>query len=185
MPEEGVWAGFFQPAAILGKLGLSAACGDLVEFGCGYGTFTIPAAKIVCGTVHALDLDPEMIAATEAAAAAAGLDNVRTRLRDFVAEGTGLPDSSVDYAMLLNILHAESPEVLLREAFRVLSSGGRLGIVHWNYDPTTPRGPSMEIRPRPEQCRGWAEQVGFRPLGPGIVDLPPYHYGMVLEQPPC
>ena len=184
MPEEGVWGDFFQPAEILGKLGLEAECRDVVEFGCGYGTFSIPAAKIVCGTVHALDLDPEMIAATGAKAGAAGLDNVRTGLRDFVAEGTGLPDSSVDYAMLFNILHAESPEVLLREAFRVLSPGGRLGIIHWNYDPTTPRGPSMEIRPRPEQCRGRAEQVGFRLLGPGIVDLPPYHYGMVLQRPP-
>lgn len=26
---------------------------------------------------------------------------------------------------------------------------GRLGIMHWNHDPATPRGPSMTIRPRP------------------------------------
>lgn len=189
MPEESTWSSFFEPAVILSKLGLSAACGDaacgdVVEFGCGYGTFTIPAAKIACGTVHALDLDPEMIAATRTRAEAAGLGNVETCLRDFVAEGTGLPDGGVDYAMLLNILHAESPEVLLREAFRVLSPGGKLGIIHWNYDPATPRGPSMDIRPHPEQCRAWAEQVGFRRLKSGILDLPPYHYGMVLERPP-
>ena len=184
MPEENVWCGFFAPEAILKKLGLTPACGDLVDFGCGYGTFTIPAARIVAGTVHALDVDPEMIAATRAKAEAAGLDNVRSCLRDFVADGTGLPDGSVDYAMLFNILHAESPDVLLGEAFRVLSPGGRLGIMHWNYDPTTPRGPSMDVRPRPEQCRAWAEQVGFRLRGPAIVDLPPYHYGMLLERPP-
>jgi len=184
MPEENVWCGFFEPEAILKKLGLTPACGDLVDFGCGYGTFTISAARIVSGTVHALDLDPEMIAATRAKVEAAGLGNVRSCRRDFVADGTGLPDGSVDYAMLFNILHAESPDVLLGEAFRVLSPGGRLGIIHWNYDPTTPRGPSMDVRPRPEQCRAWAERVGFRLRGPGIVDLPPYHYGMVLERPP-
>jgi len=73
--------------------------------------------------------------------------------------------------------------VLLREAFRVLKSGGKLGIIHWNYDPTTPRGPAMDIRPRPEQCQDWAESVGFSLLAPGIIDLPPYHYGMALERP--
>jgi hypothetical protein len=85
--------------------------------------------------------------------------------------------------MLFNILHAERPEVLLDEAFRVLKPSGLLAITHWKYDPTTPRGPSMEIRPRPEQCRVWAEQLGFRILEPGIIELPPYHYGMVLERP--
>jgi SAM-dependent methyltransferase len=183
MPEESMWEGFFDPPAVLRMLQLSGSCRDIVDFGCGYGTFTIPAARTVAGVVYALDIEPEMIAATQAKAAAAGLGNVRTVLRDFVAKGTGLPDACVDYAMLLNILHAECPELLLREAYRVLKPGGKLAIVHWNYDPTTPRGPSMDIRPRPEQCRRWAEDAGFCLLPPGLIDLPPYHYGMVMEQP--
>ena len=104
-------------------------------------------------------------------------------LRDFASEGTGLPSASTDYAMLFNILHAECPAVLLAEAFRVLAEGGLLGIIHWNYDPITPHSPSMDIRPRPEQCRDWAVKKGFRLLAPGIVSLPPYHYGMTLERP--
>ena len=47
MPEERVWASFLDPDAILSKLGLTAACRDAVEVGCGYGTFTIPAARII------------------------------------------------------------------------------------------------------------------------------------------
>jgi predicted methyltransferase len=124
-----------------------------------------------------------MVIATRTKAEAEGLWNVRVCLRDFVSEGTGLPPSSVDYAMLFNILHADRPEMLLEEASRVLKPGGLLAIIHWNYDPTTPRGPSMEIRPRPEQCRDWALKEGFRLLAPGIVSLPPYHYGMTLERP--
>ena len=182
MPKEDVWAGFFDPESILRKLRLAPDCRDVVEFGCGYGTFTIPAAQIVSGAVYALDIEPEMLAATKRKADAAGLDNVKTCLRDFVTDGTGLPEASVDYAMLLNILHAESPEVMLQEAFRVVRPGASLAIIHWNYDPNTPRGPSMDIRPRPEQCRGWAEDVGFHVLAPGIIDLPPYHYGMALKR---
>ncbi len=183
MPEESTWEQFFDAEGVLRKLGLTPSFGDVVDFGCGYGTFTIPAARIVSGTVHALDVEAEMLEATKVKAQAAGLRNVKTYLRDFTAEGSGLPAASVDYAMLFNILHAECPGVLLAEAFRILSAGGILGIIHWNYDPATPRGPSMDIRPRPEQCRDWAQRIGFHPRAPGIIDLPPYHYGIVLQRP--
>jgi len=183
MPEEEMWQGFFDPAAILRQLKLTPSCRDVVDFGCGYGTFTIPAARMVCGTVHAFDIEPDMASVTRAKAEAEGLRSVQVYVRDFVTEGTGLPPASVEYAMLFNILHAEQPERLLRESYRILVSGGLLGIIHWNYDPATPRGPSMEIRPRPEQCCDWAINEGFRLLLPGIVNLPPYHYGMALERP--
>lgn len=178
-----MWDGFFAPKAALEKLGLTSSCGDILEFGCGYGTFTIPAAQIVQGTVFTLDIDSEMLETTRAKANALGLQNVEVQYRDFAVEGSDLPDESVDFVMLFNILHAEEREVFLKEARRVLRPGGRLAIIHWNYDPSTPRGPSMEIRPRPEQCRSWAEQIGFVLLPPGIVDLPPYHYGFVFEKP--
>lgn len=98
-----------------------------------------------------------------------------------MVDGTGLPSASVDYVMLFNILHAECPEILLQESARILKPRGLLAIIHWQYDSSTPRGPSLEIRPRPKQCHDWAVKRGFGLLDPGIVDLPPYHYGMVLE----
>ena len=183
MPDERMWSSFFSPQHALVQLGLTASSGDIVEFGCGYGTFTVPAARMVQGTVYALDIEPEMVEATARKAAEAGLRNVRVRQRDFMVDGTGLPDGSLGYAMLFNILHCEQPLVLLREACRVLSPGGRLGIMHWRHDPSTPRGPSMDIRPRPEQCRLWAEQAGFRLCAPGEIDLPPYHFGLAMQKP--
>lgn len=183
MPEESMWSGFFDPAKVLEILRLTSRCGDVVDFGCGYGTFTIPAARIVRGVVHAVDIELEMVEVTKAKAEREGLANVRAYQRDFVAGGTGLPPASVDYVMLFNILHAECPDVLLQEAARILKASGLLAIIHWRFDPTTPRGPSMEIRPRPEQCRDRAVEQGFVLLDPGIIDLPPYHYGMVLELP--
>jgi ubiquinone/menaquinone biosynthesis C-methylase UbiE len=182
MPEEEMWSGFFQPDRILDRLRLRSIHGDVVEFGCGYGTFTIPAAQRSAGIVHALDIEPDMVALTASKAKAAGLRNIRSVVRDFITLKTGLPDNSAAYAMLFNILHAEQPAVLLGESWRVLRTGGLLGIMHWNYDPSTPRGPTMDIRPRPEQCRDWAIEAGFDLLPPGVIDLPPYHYGMVLSK---
>jgi len=101
MPDKHIWATFFNPPNILGKLGLSTACNDVVEFGCGYGTFTTTVAHIISGMVYALDIDATMIENTISNAKDSGVDNVQTCLRDFVSVGTGLPDDSIDYAMLL------------------------------------------------------------------------------------
>jgi hypothetical protein len=61
-----------------------------------------------------------------------------------------------------------------------LKFGGKVGIVHWNYDTAMPAGPPMDIRPRPEQCKRWAESVGF--IFEKKFDLKPYHYGLVLKK---
>ena len=182
MPEEKIWDSFFNQPSILSKLQLTSVCKDLVEFGCGYGTFTIPAARIIKGNVFAIDIEQEMLNSTQEAASKLHLTNIKFILRDFVNDGTGLPENSVDYAMVFNILHYEQPVKLLEEAFRVLRNGGIVGIIHWNYDPETPRGPEMNIRPKPEQCKQWAEEAGFEMTGDGIINLPPYHYGMALKK---
>lgn len=185
MPEEAMWSSFFSPEQTLMKLGLSATCRDVVDFGCGYGTFAVPAARIVRGTVYAVDIDAAMVEATRRKAEAARLMNLRAVQRDFVADGTGQPDASIDYVMLFNILHCEQPLVLLGEAWRVLRSGGVLAIMHWNRDRATPRGPSMDIRPGPEQCRKWAHEAGFT-AGKALsrtIDLPPYHFGLMETKP--
>jgi len=181
MPEVEVWRGFFDPAHILDRLDCNRPR-NVVEFGCGYGLFTVEAAKRSSGTIYALDIEPEMLAATTEAARKVGVANVQPMECDFVADGTGLPSESCDYAMVFNLLHIDEPVALLREAFRVLSPGGKLGIIHWNVDPATPRGPSMDIRPTPEQCRRWAVDVGFRYVceEPGIAT---WHWGLLMQRP--
>src|SRR5690348_6554431 len=182
MPDEHSWERFFDARRVLRQLGLTHGQEEVVDFGCGYGTFSIAAAKMTTGTIHALDIDPQMVAATASRARQLGLSNVRAIERDFVAQGTDLPPGSVDYAMLFNILHAEDVAGLLREAIRVLRPGGTLGIIHWIYDAGTPRGPPLSIRPRPEQCARWAASAGFQ-LSGAPIELPPYHYGLVAQKP--
>lgn len=151
MPIEKTWESFFDAAFVLEELGLNSDCNTVADFGCGYGTFAIPAARIVTGNVYAFDIDQEMILECERKAKNAGINKVRFQRRDLVLDGTGLCDNTIDYAMLFNILHAEHPLAILREAHRILVPQGKIGVIHWNYDPTTPRGPSMDIRPRREQ----------------------------------
>jgi ubiquinone/menaquinone biosynthesis C-methylase UbiE len=180
MPQEEEWDKFFDPINILKLLGVDKTVRGVVDFGCGYGTFTIPAAKLIQGNVYAIDIEPEMLKVVKNKAKELNLHNVRIVLRDFVSDGSGLEDCSIDYVMLFNILHGKNPMILLKEAYRILKSNGRLGIVHWNYSSSTPRGPPMELRSKPEQCRSWAESVGF--VFVKSVDLKPYHFGLLFRK---
>jgi ubiquinone/menaquinone biosynthesis C-methylase UbiE len=185
MPDENVWHSFFDADCIVERLECVKGTTDsIVEFGSGYGTFTLPVARRTSGTVHAFDIEPHLIDLVERKARDSGLGNVRAEARDFVASGTGLPDDSIDHTMIYNLLHIEDPVGLLKEAYRVLKPGGIVSIIHWKYDASTPRGPSMSIRPRLEQCRAWAEAAGFVFLR--VQDLSgccEYHYGMLLMRP--
>lgn len=177
MPDEQMWDTFFDPDAILDTLGIQHTGGNIADFACGYGTFTIPVARRTKGIVYAIDIDESMIRITQEKVRQNELKNVKVLQRDFVAEGTGLMDSCCDRVMLFNILHAEEPLKILAEAKRILTAKGKVSVMHWNYDSTTPRGPSMDIRPRPQQCQNWLIEAGFTLEGT-IIPLPPYHYGL-------
>ncbi|MGB9082622.1 MAG: class I SAM-dependent methyltransferase, partial [Desulfuromonadaceae bacterium] len=130
-----------------------------------------------------LDIEPEMVDVVRQKCIEAGIANVQAEVRDFVAGGTGRADNSMDAALLFNILHHEEPVALMKEAFRVLKPNGMLAVIHWNYDPTTPRGPAMEIRPKPEQCIEWGREAGFSFNERNRYNLPPYHYGLLFRKP--
>ena len=179
MPDEQIWEGFFNPNIILKTLGLDKKITDVAEFGCGYGTFTISAAKMISGKIYAIDLEQSMLDITLKKANDEKLDNVVTVYRDFTIDGSSLVSESVDYVMIFNILHGDKSEKLFEEAFRILKKNGIISIIHWNYD-TTPRGPPMDMRLRPEQCIELGVSFGF--VEPILYDLKPYHYGIILKK---
>ncbi len=180
MPAEEMWIELFNPNRTLRLLGLNHETGNVADFGCGYGTFTIPAAQIISGKIYAFDVEPNMVKTVEQKAKEFNLKNVVATLRDFVSDGSGLGDSSVDFVFLFNILHAENPFDILKEAYRILKAGGRVGIIHWNYDEKITDTAFLEILPKPEQCRQWAEAVGFN--FDKLVDLKPRHWGLLMRK---
>ena len=92
MPAVEQWESYFDVVGILECLGCRDLSGDAIEFGCGYGTFTVPLARMILGTVFALDIDPLMVAATAARTSQIGLKNIIIEQRDFVAQGCGRPN---------------------------------------------------------------------------------------------
>ena len=178
MPREPQWKRFFKPAQILETLGVKG--GHIADMGSGYGTFSIPAAKRTSGTVFAIEIEPELVQELKAKAKEKNIKNIKTMQRDVARHGTGLKAKSVNHVLLFNILHCENPTELLKEASRVLERDGTIAVIHWNFDPNTPRGPPMSIRPKPEQITHWAKKAGL--VLYKKYDLPPYHYGLVFKQ---
>lgn len=182
MPEERLWSSFFNVRNILSAMQIDNSVGSLMEVGCGYGTFTIDAAKRISGKLFAFDIEPEMIAIVHDKAARINIVNIEFFIRDIIADNSGLPENSMDYVMLFNILHHKNPLDLLVEAHFVLKKGGKAGIIHWRSDIETPRGPELSIRPVPEQCVKWAIQSGFVIFKEPVV-LEPFHFGLIIQKP--
>jgi len=105
----------------------------VLDFGCGQGTYTIPAARIVGndGIVYALDQDKDKIDDLRAKSQSAGLANIQI-LPTVGAADIALPDESVDVILLYDVLHywyhprGRQRKEILYELYRVLRADGLL-----------------------------------------------------------
>ncbi len=98
----------------------------LLDFGCGPGRYTLPAAEIVGsqGAVYAVDVHPLALITVEREARRQGLANVRVINSDC---DTGLEAESVDVVLLYYALHdIERKESVLNEIHRILTPEGKL-----------------------------------------------------------
>jgi ubiquinone/menaquinone biosynthesis C-methylase UbiE len=181
MPDEKMWQQFFEVDKILDELEVNNGIEKLVDFGSGYGTFTIPASKRIKGNVYAYDIEEYLIRELDARLKKNNINNVILFNKDFINEETAFQNEEVDFVMLFNIMHAEWSAEILKETHRILREKGKVGVIHWNYDSTTPRGPSMSIRPKPDELRVMLIDAGFSILKYNI-NLPPYHYGILAQK---
>ncbi|AGK96725.1 class I SAM-dependent methyltransferase [Clostridium pasteurianum] len=181
MPIEELWQSFFNPVDILKQMGVDKNIRILIDIGCGYGTFLLPATELVSGNVIGIDVDEKMIEVCGNKIQDTSISNVHLINGDISKEDTieqlKKYKAEIDYITLFNIIHCEKPLDLLQSVYDVLNKNGKIGVIHWKYEET-PRGPSMEIRPKPETIIEWASKVGFTLKNQ--IDLPPYHFGLVF-----
>jgi SAM-dependent methyltransferase len=183
MPDEAQWSTFFNVEKAICKLWPEAE-GDVLELGCGYGTFTFATARHTTGRVTALDIEPDMVALVTSKAADLHLSNIQAHVRDFVTNDFGVAQGSQAHLMIYNLLHMEHPVPLLRKAYQALRHGGTVSVMHWRSDVPTPRGPPLDIRPSSEQCATWLAEAGFSHIETvNLNDCCPFHYGLVAERP--
>lgn len=127
----------FQVLDVLRWIGISK-CQSVLDFGCGYGAYTIPVAEIVgeCGIVYALDKDKEALDSLMQKAESQGLNNI-DRMETSGGLEIGLTDESLDVVLLFDVFHsfffprAVDREMLLSEIRRVMKSSGFLSISLW------------------------------------------------------
>ncbi len=134
VPPVSGGGGFLNVQKIIGSLGIQPGM-SVADFGSGSGYFSIPLARQVGpeGKVFALDIQESALEIVRAKAKAMGLANleaVRGNLE--VSGGSTLGDNSQDIVFMANILfQSAKAQDIIREAKRVLKSGGRLLIVEW------------------------------------------------------
>lgn len=161
MPGEAYWNSLFDINAITDWLAVSKNAA-IVEIGCGYGTFTVPAAQRTSGKVYAFDIDVEMLSVSQHNVQTANLKFVELVHRDVLESGTGLAAESVDLVLLFNILHFSERRIFLAEAARILKQGGIVAVLNWRKDIATPRGPALELRPDQAQILSVASGLPLR-----------------------
>jgi len=99
---------------------------NVLDFGCGPGSYSIAAAKAVGenGRIYALDIHPLAVKKVKCTAAEQGLVNIETIESDCK---TGLNDRSVDAVLLYDVYHDLcNKSQVLEELHRVLKPEGIL-----------------------------------------------------------
>jgi len=119
-----------------------AAGMDIADVGAGTGYYARRMAPLVApGVVHAVDVQPEMLALLQEQARRAGLVNVRpVRATE---QATGLAPASVDLALLVDVYHELAfPFEVMQDIVRALRPGGRVVLVEYRAeDPAVPIKP--------------------------------------------
>jgi len=185
MPTAGWWEALWpDPAGVLAALGLRPGMG-VIDLCSGDGWFTLQIAK-VARHVCAIDIDPNLLEVACHRLAENGLTNC-----DFVsgdAYDVAKLTAPADFVFLANAFHGVPDRPRLGQAVQAaLKADGYFAIINWHKRPReqTPilgeaRGPKTELRMSPEDTIKSVVGRGLKLIK--VVEVPPYHYGVVFQR---
>lgn len=172
---------FLNPETLLKEVGLTPGM-IVADFGCGNGFYAVAAGSMVGkkGQVYAIDVLEEALSQTATLTKLTQLNNVSTKLCDLEKFGScEVPDTSCDLVIMAGLLHqTEKPAEVLREAYRLLKTGGKILVVEWT--PASAIGPESKNRIPETTVKQWLEKRGFQP----ISELPAgaFHYALLYSK---
>lgn len=114
---------FKPPLKVLGEASIKP--GDTVlDFGCGPGSYSLAAARLVgnTGRVYSLDIHPQAIQKVKHRTKRQGLQNIEPVFSD---GDTGFPDKCLDVILVYDVFHElDKPKKYLEEMHRMLKDEG-------------------------------------------------------------
>ena len=187
MPDRDWWRALWpDPKQVLENIGVVRGM-RVVDLCCGDGYFTVPMGQLIAdGSVVAVDLSADLLAAARAEAGQAAAGNV-TFIQGDAMKLAELVQDPVDLVLIANTFHGAPDHTGLARAVRAtLRPDGAFVVINWWPRPREetpvlgkPRGPRSELRFSPEQVAAWVEPAGFRLRE--VKEVGPYHYGAIFE----
>jgi len=185
MPTAGWWEALWpDPAVVLAAVGLRSGM-DVIDLCSGDGWFTLQIAK-VARHVSAIDINPNLLEVARHRLVESGVTNC-----DFIA-GDAYDIAKLagpaDFVFMANAFHGVPDRSRLAQAVgKALKATGYFAIVNWHKRPREetpilgePRGPKTELRMSPEETIKSVAGCGLKFIK--VVEVPPYHYGVVFQR---
>ena len=172
-----------NPEPVFEKITLRAGM-RVADLGCGRtGHFVFPAAKVVGerGVVYAVEIVKNILESIKSRVRSEGYGNVQPVWADIERfSKVPIPENSLDSCFMVNVLFMLKDKLTaLKEAVRLLKSGGTIVVVDWARR-LGPLGPLPQQMVSPESIERLADGLGLKMLAQ--VTPGEYHYGLIFQK---
>ena len=165
----------------------------ILDMGCGSGALDRLLARRFgdANPITATDVNPFLLREAAILAAEEGLA-ARIAFREGNAERLPFPDDSFDHAFTVTVLEECDADLALRELFRVVRPGGRVGVIvraidmpqWWHLDLPEAIRRKVTVPPQSNGPRGVADASLYRRMrGAGFADLTCFPALVTFDRP--
>lgn len=172
---------FINPQNVVAQMGLKNGQ-TVADFGSGSGFFAVGAAQMVgnTGKVLAVDVQQAKLTAVSSAAGQQGYKNIQLVQADLDKPITNIGVASCDAVIMASVLHEvkNRPE-LLKNAYKVLKTGGLVLAVEWKAEHTI-FGPALDQRIPEHELEHELTMIGLQKVKSIPADM--FHYALLFKK---